>query len=207
VPQDEDTPFHPRSPYAVAKVAGFWQTVNYREAYGLFGSNGILFNHESPRRGETFVTRKITRAVGRIKAGLQEDLFLGNIDAKRDWGFAGDYVEAMWMMLQHHEADDFVVATGETHTVREFLEIAFGHVGLDYNDYVKIDPRYFRPSEVDLLLGDPAKAKRAFGWEPKTTFRQLVEMMSEADVRLAEWEREHKRDTAPADARYFATNG
>jgi GDPmannose 4,6-dehydratase len=207
VPQNEETPFHPRSPYAVAKVAGFWQTVNYREAYGLFGSNGILFNHESPRRGETFVTRKITRAVGRIKAGLQEDLFLGNIDAKRDWGFAGDYVEAMWMMLQHHEADDFVVATGETHTVREFLEIAFGHVGLDYNDYVKIDPRYFRPSEVDLLLGDPAKAKRAFGWEPKTTFRQLVEMMTDADVRLAEWEREHKRDTAPADARYFATNG
>lgn len=201
VPQSETTPFHPRSPYAVGKVFGYWATVNYREAYGMHASNGILFNHESPRRGETFVTRKITRAVGRIKAGLQEKLYLGNIDAKRDWGYAGDYVEAMWLMTQQKEADDYVVATGETHSVREFLEIAFGRLGMDYNDYVAIDPRYFRPSEVDLLLGDPAKAKKQLKWEPRTSFRQLVEMMVDADANLAEWEKLHAGENTPADAR------
>ncbi|MDK2973172.1 MAG: GDPmannose 4,6-dehydratase [Candidatus Sumerlaeota bacterium] len=200
-PQSEQTPFHPRSPYAVGKVFAFHQTVNYREAYGMYGSNGILFNHESPRRGETFVTRKITRAVGRIVHGMQEKLYLGNIDAKRDWGFAGDYVEAMWRMLQQERPDDYVVATGETHTVREFLEIAFGHVNLDYQDYVEIDPKYFRPSEVDLLLGDPGKAKRELGWEPKVSFRQLVEMMTDADLELAKWEAEHGNGRLAAEAR------
>ncbi|MEQ8821835.1 MAG: GDP-mannose 4,6-dehydratase [Sumerlaeia bacterium] len=191
IPQSETTPFHPRSPYAVAKVMAFWQTVNHREAFNMFACNGILFNHESPRRGETFVTRKITRAVGRIKMGLQNKIYMGNLDSKRDWGFAGDYVEGMWRMLQQDEADDFVLATGETHTVREFLEVAFGRVDLDYNDHVEIDPRYFRPAEVDLLLGDPAKAKAKLGWEPKVTFQGLVEMMVDSDLALARREARH----------------
>jgi len=184
-PQTEKTPFYPRSPYGVAKVGAFWMTVNYREAYGLHASNGILFNHESPRRGETFVTRKITRAVGRIKHGLQDKLYLGNLDAKRDWGFAGDYVEAMWLMLQQDEPDDYVVATGETHSVREFLEVAFGVVGLDYQDFVEIDPRYFRPTEVDLLLGSPDKAQQKLGWTPSVTFASLAKMMVETDMEEA----------------------
>jgi GDPmannose 4,6-dehydratase len=184
-PQTETTPFHPRSPYAAAKAYAFYITQNYREAYGFFAANGILFNHESPRRGETFVTRKITRAVARIKLGMQKDLFLGNLDAKRDWGYAPEYVEAMWRMLQLDEPDDFVIATGEAHSVREFLEVAFGHVDLDYNDFVKIDPRYFRPSEVDLLIGDPSKAKEAMGWEPKVTFAELVRIMMDADLESA----------------------
>jgi len=184
-PQNEDTPFHPRSPYGVAKLYAHWATINYRESYGLHASCGILFNHESPRRGETFVTRKITRAVGRIKHGLQEKLYLGNLDAKRDWGFAGDYVEQMWLMLQQDEADDYVVATGQTHTVRQFCERAFGRVGLNYEDHVEIDPRYYRPAEVDLLLGDPSKAKRKLGWEPRVTFEALVDMMVDHDLELA----------------------
>jgi GDPmannose 4,6-dehydratase len=181
-PQNESTPFHPRSPYAVAKVAAYWATVNYREAYGMFAVNGILFNHESPRRGETFVTRKITRAVARIKAGLQDKLYMGNLDAERDWGYAPDFVEAMWMMLQADEPDDYVVATGEKHSVREALEVAFAHAGLNYEEHVEIDPRYFRPSEVDSLLGDPAKAREQLGWEPKVRFRELVELMVDADI-------------------------
>ncbi|MGB0579758.1 MAG: GDP-mannose 4,6-dehydratase [Limisphaerales bacterium] len=181
VPQTEETPFYPRSPYACAKVYSFWITVNYRESYGMHASNGILFNHESPRRGETFVTRKITRAVARIKEGLQKKLYLGNLDAKRDWGFAKEYVEAMWLMLQQDESDDYVVATGETHSVREFLEVAFEHVGLNYQDYVEIDPRYFRPAEVDLLIGDPTKAKEKLGWEPKVKFEELTKLMVDAD--------------------------
>lgn len=183
IPQRESTPFYPRSPYGAAKVYAHWITVNYREAYNLFACSGILFNHESPRRGETFVTRKITRAAARIKLGVQKELFLGNLDAKRDWGFAGDYVQAMWMMLQAEQPDDYVIATGETHTVREFLDRAFGHVGLDWHDFVKIDPRYYRPTEVDLLIGDAAKAKRTLGWEPKVSFQELVTMMVEADLR------------------------
>lgn len=181
VPQTEETPFYPRSPYACAKVYSFWITVNYRESYGMHASNGILFNHESPRRGETFVTRKITRAVARIKEGLQKKLYLGNLDAKRDWGYAKEYVEAMWRMLQQDESDDYVVATGETHSVREFLEVAFEHVGLNYQDYVEIDPRYFRPAEVDLLIGDPTKAKEKLGWEPKVKFEELTRLMVDAD--------------------------
>ena len=181
-PQSEVTPFHPRSPYAVAKVSAYWATVNYREAYGVFAVNGILFNHESPRRGETFVTRKITRALARIKAGLQDKLYLGNLDAKRDWGYAPDYAEAMWLMLQAAAPDDFVVATGETHSVREFLEGAFGHAGLDWEEYVEIDPRYFRPSEVDVLLGDASKAREKLGWEPKVGFDELVRLMVDADM-------------------------
>jgi GDPmannose 4,6-dehydratase len=179
-PQTETTPFYPRSPYGCAKVYSFWQTVNYREAYGLFACNGILFNHESPRRGETFVTRKITRAATRIKLGLQSKLYLGNIDAKRDWGFAGDYVEAMWLMLQQDKPDDYVVATGETYSVREFLDEVFGHLDLDWNDYVEIDPRYYRPTEVDLLLGDASKAKKILNWQPKVTFKQLAQMMTDS---------------------------
>jgi GDPmannose 4,6-dehydratase len=182
VPQRESTPFYPRSPYGVAKVYAYWITVNYREAYNLFACNGILFNHESPRRGETFVTRKITKAAARIKLGLQQELFLGNLDARRDWGFAGDYVEAMWLMLQQPSPDDYVIATGATHTVREFLDVAFGQVGLDWTRHVKIDPRYFRPTEVDLLIGDSSKATRRFGWKPKVDFRQLAVMMVEADL-------------------------
>jgi len=185
VPQRETTPFHPRSPYACAKVFSYWQTVNYREAYNLFACNGILFNHESPRRGETFVTRKITRAAARIKLGLQNKLYLGNLDAKRDWGFAGDYVEAMWLMLQQDSPDDYVIATGETHSVREFLDEAFGYLNLDWHDYVEIDPRYFRPSEVDLLLGDPSKARKQLGWQPRVTFTQLARMMVDHDLQLA----------------------
>ncbi len=185
VPQNEDTPFYPRSPYGAAKVYGYWMTVNYREAYKMHASNGILFNHESPRRGETFVTRKITRALANIVAGNQKELFLGNLDAKRDWGYAKDYVEAMWMMLQQPEGDDFVIATGETHTVREFLEVAFGLVGLNFEDYVKIDPRYFRPTEVDLLIGDPTKATKKLGWTSKTSFKELVSIMVIADLKAA----------------------
>jgi GDPmannose 4,6-dehydratase len=188
-PQGERTVFHPRSPYAVSKVAAHWYAVNYRESYGMFVSNGILFNHESPRRGETFVTRKITRAVGRIRSGLQDKLFLGNLDARRDWGFAGDYVEAMWLMLQHDRADDFVVATGEAHSVREFVELAFARAGLDWERHVEIDPRYFRPAEVDYLLGDASKARAALGWAPAVSFEALVHMMVDADMALAERER------------------
>jgi GDPmannose 4,6-dehydratase len=185
-PQSEATPFHPRSPYAVSKVAGFWATVNYREAYGMFAANGILFNHESPRRGETFVTRKITRALARIKAGLQDKLYLGNLDAKRDWGFAGDYVEAMWKMLQVDEPEDFVIASGETHSVREFLQAAFEHAGMDWEPYVEIDPRYFRPAEVDMLLGDASKAKQKLGWEARVGFDELVRIMVDADIETLE---------------------
>jgi GDPmannose 4,6-dehydratase len=181
-PQSETTPFHPRSPYAAAKLYSYWITVNYREAYGMYACNGILFNHESPRRGETFVSRKITRAVARIELGLQDKLFLGNLDARRDWGFAGDYVEAMWMMLQQDKADDFVIATGQSHTVRDFLGEAFGYRDLDWKKHVEIDPRYFRPSEVDDLRGDMSKAKRELGWEPKVKFRDLVRMMVDADL-------------------------
>jgi GDPmannose 4,6-dehydratase len=185
-PQSETTPFHPRSPYAVAKVAAFWAVVNYREAYGMFATNGILFNHESPRRGETFVTRKITRAVARIKHGLQDKLYLGNMDAKRDWGYAPDYVEGMWRMLQHDSADDFVVATGETHSVREFVELAFAHAELDWEEHVDIDERYFRPSEVDVLLGDASKARDALGWEPTVKFEELTRIMVDADIASVE---------------------
>jgi GDPmannose 4,6-dehydratase len=182
MPQRETTPFRPRSPYACAKAYAYHITVNYRESYGLYACNGILFNHESPRRGETFVTRKITRAVAHIKHGLQDRLFLGNLDAKRDWGFAGDYVEGMWRMLQQSEPDDYVLATGETHSVREFLDIAFDLVELDWKKYVQIDPRYFRPAEVDVLLGDATKARKKLGWEPKIGFKELVQMMVEADL-------------------------
>jgi GDPmannose 4,6-dehydratase len=183
-PQNERTPFWPRSPYAVAKVFAYWATVNYRESYGLLATNGILFNHESPRRGETFVTRKITRAAAAIKQGLQSELFLGNLDAKRDWGYAPEYVEAMWRMLQHDEGDDFVVATGETHSVREFLEAAFSHVDLDWQKYVRHDNRYERPAEVDFLVGDASKTKKILGWEPKTKFHDLVRIMVDADMAL-----------------------
>jgi GDPmannose 4,6-dehydratase len=192
-PQDENTPFYPRSPYAVSKVAAHWFAINYREAYRLFVSNGILFNHESPRRGETFVTRKVTRAVGRIKAGLQDKVFLGNLDARRDWGFAGDYVDAMWRILQAPQPGDFVIATGETHTVREFVQKAFGCAGLDWEQYVAYDPRYDRPTEVDVLLGDPSKARDQLGWQPKVGFDELVRMMVENDIVLAENERAAKR--------------
>ncbi len=188
-PQTEKTPFHPRSPYACAKVFSYWQTVNYREAYGMFACNGILFNHESPRRGETFVTRKITRAATRIKEGLQKKLYLGNLDARRDWGFAGDYVEAMWLMLQQDEPDDFVIATGETRSVREFVEEVFAQLDLDWREHVEVDPRYFRPAEVDLLLGDSSKAAQRFGWRPTVAFPQLVEMMVAHDRGIAREER------------------
>ena len=188
-PQTEKTPFHPRSPYACAKVYSFWQTVNYREAYGLFACNGILFNHESPRRGETFVTRKITRAATRIKLGLQEKLYLGNLDAKRDWGYAGDYVEAIWLMLQQDKPDDYVIATEQTHSVREFVEEVFQYLDLDWKKYVEMDERYLRPSEVDLLLGDASKAKKILKWEPKVTFKQLARMMTDADMEIAENEK------------------
>ncbi len=187
-PQNETTVFHPRSPYAVSKLAAHFYTVNYRESYGMFATNGILFNHESPRRGETFVTRKITRALTRIKLGLQEKLFLGNLEAKRDWGFAGDYVKAMWLMLQHERADDFVIATGESFSVREFLDKAGALLDLDWRQYVKIDPRYFRPAEVDFLLGDASKARRELGWHPEVHFSALVKMMVEADLELARQE-------------------
>jgi len=184
VPQKETTPFYPRSPYGCSKVYAYWITVNYRESYGIYGCNGILFNHESPRRGETFVTRKITRALAHIKAGLQDSLYLGNLDAKRDWGYAKEYVDAMWLMMQQEKPDDFVIATGETHTIREFLDEAFSYAGMDWKKYVKIDPRYYRPAEVDLLIGDASKAKQKLGWQPRTTFKQLVRMMVEADIDL-----------------------
>ncbi|MEY2532885.1 MAG: GDPmannose 4,6-dehydratase [bacterium] len=185
-PQNEQTPFHPRSPYAVAKVMAYWATVNYRESYGLFACNGILFNHESPRRGETFVTRKITRALARIQAGLQEKLFLGNLDARRDWGYAADYTDAMWRMLQQDEPDDFVIATGEIHSVREFLDEAAGHLNVDWESVVEFDERYLRPAEVDALQGDPTKAREKLGWEPTVTFKELVRMMVDADVKSLE---------------------
>jgi GDPmannose 4,6-dehydratase len=188
VPQTEETPFHPRSPYGVGKVFGYWITRNYREAYGMFATNGILFNHESPRRGPTFVTRKITRAVGAILRGEQDSLALGNLDAKRDWGYARDYMEGAWRMLQADEPDDFVLATGETHSVQEFLEVAFGYVDLDWREYVRIDERYFRPAEVDLLIGDASKAKAKLGWEPTVRFEELVHMMVDADRERAKLE-------------------
>ena len=189
VPQCEGTRFYPRSPYACAKVFAFWQTVNYREAYGVFACNGILFNHESPRRGETFVTRKITRAASRIKLGLQDKLYLGNLEAKRDWGYAGDYVEAMWLMLQQQDPDDYVVATGQTRSVAEWLNQVFGYLGLDWHQYVEIDPGYFRPTEVNLLQGDASKARALLGWTPKVSFAELARMMVDADMELAERER------------------
>jgi GDPmannose 4,6-dehydratase len=187
-PQKETTPFYPRSPYACAKAYAYWITVNYRESYQMFACNGILFNHESERRGETFVSRKITRAATRIKLGLQQKLYMGNLDARRDWGYARDYVEAMWLMMQADEPDDYVIATGETHSVREFLAEAFGYLGLDWEKYVEIDPRYFRPAEVDLLLGDPTKARTILGWEPKVSFKELVKIMVDSDMKLAERE-------------------
>jgi len=188
-PQKETTPFYPRSPYACAKVFSYWQVLNYRESYGMYACNGILFNHESPRRGETFVTRKVTRAATRIKLGLQDKLYMGNLDAMRDWGFAGDYVEAMWLMLQQPVADDYVIATGETHSVRQWIEVCFGMVGLDWKKHVETDPRYLRPSEVDLLLGDASKAKRVLQWQPRVKFEQLAKMMIESDLLVAEREK------------------
>jgi GDPmannose 4,6-dehydratase len=193
VPQNEKTPFYPRSPYAAAKVYAHWITVNYRESYGLHASSGILFNHESPRRGETFVTRKITRAIARIKAGLQDKVYLGNLEAKRDWGYAPEYVEAMWRMLQQDQPDDYVVATGETHTVQEFLDVAFARAGLDPRKHVAFDKRYLRPAEVDLLIGDATKAKKKLGWEPKVKFKQLAEIMVDADIQLLAEERSGQR--------------
>jgi GDPmannose 4,6-dehydratase len=187
-PQNEETPFHPRSPYACAKVYAYWQTINYREAYGMFACNGILFNHESPRRGESFVTRKITRAATRIKLGLARELRLGNLEARRDWGFAGDFVEAMWLMLQQPRADDYVVATGETHSVREFLDEVFAYLGLDWKEYVTVDAQLYRPAEVDVLQGDAAKARRVLQWKPRVTFRELARLMTDADLQLAERE-------------------
>jgi GDPmannose 4,6-dehydratase len=187
-PQKQTTPFNPQSPYGCAKVYAFHQTVNYRRSYGMFACNGILFNHESERRGETFVTRKITRAATRIKVGLQEKLYLGNLDAKRDWGYAKDYVEAMWLILQHSEPEDFVIATGETYTIRQFLTFVFEQLGMDWEKYVEIDPRYFRPAEVDLLLGDPSKAKEKLGWIPKTSCQELARIMVEHDLELAKRE-------------------
>lgn len=199
-PQRETTPFHPRSPYGCAKVFAFWATVNYREAYGLHASNGILFNHESPRRGETFVTRKITRAAAAIKLRLQDKLYLGNLEARRDWGYAKEYVEAMWLMLQQDQPDDYVVATGETHSVGEFLEAAFAHVNLDWRKHVVHDSRYERPSEVDLLVGDPSRAKRALGWTPRTRFHQLVRLMVDADLHLLSGGKSGRSETASNDS-------
>ena len=191
IPQRETTPFYPRSPYGAAKVYAYWVTVNYRESYGIFACNGILFNHESPRRGETFVTRKVTRAVARIQAGLDDKLYLGNLDSKRDWGYAKEYVEAMWLMLQQDQPDDYVIATGETHSVRELVEEAFSYVGLNWKKYIDKDPRYYRPAEVDLLVGDPNKAKKLLGWEARTTFRDLVHLMVNADIEAVR-ENNHK---------------
>ncbi len=188
-PQTEKTPFYPRSPYACSKVYSYWQTINYREAYGMFACNGILFNHESPRRGETFVTRKITRAATRIKLGLQDKLYLGNLDAKRDWGYAGDFVEAMWLILQADKPDDFVIATGETHSVKEFLDEVFNLLKLDWKKYVEVDKRYLRPTEVDFLQGDASKAKKILGWKPKVGFKELIKMMVDADMKIAENEK------------------
>jgi GDPmannose 4,6-dehydratase len=205
-PQNEATPFHPRSPYGCAKVYSFWQTVNYRESYGMFCCNGILFNHESPRRGETFVSRKITRAATRIREGLQDKLYLGNLDARRDWGFAGDYVEAMWLMMQEDKPDDYVIATGVAHSVREFAERAFARVGLDWRRHVEFDPRYLRPAEVDVLEGDAGKVRRKLGWRARVNFETLVDMMIDADAVLAREERvlaEHRENLrkAPGEAR------
>jgi len=194
VPQTETTPFWPRSPYGVAKVYAYWATVNYRESYGMHASNGILFNHESPRRGETFVTRKVTRAVAAIKKGLQKDLFLGNLESKRDWGYAKEYVEGMWRMLQQDEPDDYVLATNETHTIQELCEVAFGRVGLDWKEFVKFDARYERPAEVELLIGDPAKAEAKLGWKPKTLFKELTELMVDADVAMLDGTPLHEVD-------------
>ncbi len=199
-PQSETTPFYPRSPYACAKVYAFHQTINYRESYDMFCANGIMFNHESPRRGETFVTRKITRAATRIKQGLQKKLYLGNLDAKRDWGFAGDYVEAMWLMLQQDEPDDFVVATGEPHSIRDILDIAFSELDLDWNDHVEIDPRYLRPAEVNILQGDASKAREVLGWKPKVDFEGLIRLMVESDHALAKEERVLVTHRANADS-------
>jgi GDPmannose 4,6-dehydratase len=206
-PQRETTPFYPRSPYACAKAYAYWITVNYRESYGMFACNGILFNHESERRGETFVSRKITRAATRIKLGLQRKLYMGNLDARRDWGYARDYVEAMWLMMQAGEADDYVIATGETHSVKEFLEETFGCLDLDWREYVEIDPRYFRPAEVDLLLGDPTKARTILGWEPKVGFKELVSIMVNSDMMLAEREhRAHQHEGALATTAGWGVN-
>jgi len=199
-PQNEKTPFYPRSPYGCAKVYAYWIGVNYREAYGLHITNGILFNHESPRRGETFVTRKITRAASRIKLGLQEKVFLGNLDAKRDWGYAKDFVEAMWLMLQQPNGDDYVVATGESHSVRELCQLAFAQVGLDYEEFVDIDPRYYRPTEVDFLRGDSSKAQKQLHWKPETSFKELVRLMMDSDMELAE--RERRTGAGPAVSRH-----
>ena len=184
-PQSETTPFHPRSPYGVAKLYSYWATVNYRESYGMFACNGILFNHESPRRGETFVTRKITRAAARIKMGVQDKLYLGNLDAQRDWGYAKEYVEAMWLMLQQDEPDDYVIATGKTHSVQKFVSEAFSCVGLDWREFIEIDPKYYRPAEVDCLIGDPTKAKNKLGWESETQFKDLVRLLVDADLEIA----------------------
>lgn len=202
VPQRETTPFYPRSPYACAKVYAHWQTINYRESYQLFACNGILFNHESPRRGETFVTRKITRAIARIVAGQQSKLYLGNLDAKRDWGYAKDYVQAMWLMLQQDQPDDYVVATGETHSVRDFLNLAFRYVNLNWEDYVEFDDRYLRPSEVDLLMGDPTKAQQQLGWQPSVTFKQLVAIMVDADLQVLGLTNSNAHSNANGDADY-----
>jgi len=190
-PQTEKTLFHPRSPYACAKIYSYWQTINYRESYDMFCCNGILFNHESPRRGETFVTRKITRAVTRIKLGIQKDLWLGNLDSRRDWGYSKDYVEAMWKMLQQERPDDYVIATGETRSIRDFLEEAFGYLDLDWQEYVKIDPRYYRPAEVDILCGDATKARKILHWEPKTSFKELVKLMVDSDLKFAKHEKDN----------------
>ena len=200
LPQGEATPFQPQSPYAAAKVYAYYVVRNYRDAYALFAANGILFNHESPRRGETFVTRKITRAAARIKLGLQEKLYLGNLEAKRDWGFAGDYVEAMWLILQQDGPDDYVIATGETHSVREFAEKVFAKLGLDYQKHVAIDPRYFRPTEVDVLLGDAEKAHKVLGWQPKVSFEELIDMMVAADLEIA------RKEKTLVDAGYASGN-
>ena len=203
IPQRETTPFHPRSPYGCAKAYAYYITLNYRESYGLFAANGILFNHESERRGETFVSRKITRAATRIKLGLQKKLYLGNLEARRDWGYAKDYVEAMWLMLQAEEPDDFVICTGETHSVREFLDAAFGHLNLDWKEYVEIDPLYYRPAEVNMLLGDAGKARRVLGWEPKVTFEALVRLMVDHDLELAMQETETQKISG-SETRYKA---
>ncbi len=207
IPQKETTPFYPRSPYACAKVYAHWQTVNYRESYGIFACNGILFNHESPRRGETFVTRKITRAIARIVGGQQKKLYLGNLDSKRDWGYAKDYVKAMWLMLQQEKPDDYVVATGETHSVKEFLEIAFKYVNLDWNNYVEFDKRYLRPAEVDILIGDPTKANQKLGWEPSVTFEELVALMVEADLQALGLSSANGKSTKPLNDQAYIRQG
>jgi len=206
-PQNEKTPFEPRSPYAASKVAAHWYAANYREAYKLFICNGILFNHESPKRGETFVTRKVTRAAGRIKEGLQDKLFLGNLEARRDWGFAGDYVEAMWLMLQQDKPDDYVVATGESHSVRELVEIAFGELGLDWKKHVELDARYLRPTEVDALQGDASKARKLLGWQPKMDFKTLIKLMVKHDLGLAQQEKTLQRAGYDSPARGAASTG